>query len=355
MTFLWPKLLGLLLAVPALIGVYLLLLRRKRRRMRRYASLALIRAAVDSGQGLRRHVPPLLFLLALVLLGIAIARPMATITLPAQHETIILAMDVSGSMRATDVAPSRIVAAQNAARAFIADQPASARIGVVSFAATASVVQPPTRNREDILAAIDRFQLQRGTAIGSGILVALKTIFPDVDFDLHAVNPRPSAERGLTLDKAGGAGSAAAKAAAKATAKAVAPGSYTEAAIILLTDGQTTTGPDPIEAARMAADRGVRIYAVGVGTTAGEVLGSEGWSMRVRLDEESLKTIADITRGGYFYASNATDLNTVYQSLNSRLSLETRQTEVTALLAGAAALTALLAAVLSVLWFNRIL
>jgi Ca-activated chloride channel family protein len=347
MTFLWPKLLGLLLAIPALIGVYLLLLRRKRRRVRRYASLALIRAAVDAGQGLRRHVPPLLFLLALVLLGIAIARPTATITLPAQHETIILAMDVSGSMRATDVAPSRIVAAQNAARAFIADQPASARIGVVSFAATASVVQPPTRNREDILAAIDRFQLQRGTAIGSGILVALKTIFPDVDFDLHAVNPRPGAERGLTLDKAGGASPAA--------AKAVAPGSYTQAAIILLTDGQTTAGPDPIEAARMAADRGVRIYAVGVGTTAGEVLGSEGWSMRVRLDEESLKTIADITRGGYFYASNAADLNTVYQSLNSRLSLETRPMEVTALLAAAAALTALLAAFLSVLWFNRIL
>jgi Ca-activated chloride channel homolog len=346
MTFLWPELLGLLLAVPVLIGVYLLLLRRSRRRALRYASLALIRAAVDAGQGFGRHLPPLLFLLALVLLVVALARPSAVITLPAQHETIILAMDVSGSMRATDVAPSRIVAAQNAARAFIADQPASARIGVVSFAATASVVQPPTRNREDILAAIDRFQLQRGTAVGSGILVALKAIFPDVDIDLHAVNPRPGAERGLTVDKAGGPGHAASKAA---------PGSYTEAAIILLTDGQTTTGPDPIEAARLAADRGVRIYAVGIGTTAGEVLGSEGWSMRVRLDEESLKTIADITRGGYFYASNAAELNTVYQSLNSRLSLETRQTEITALLAAAAALTALLAAFLSLLWFNRIL
>ena len=245
MTFLWPELLGLLLAVPALIGVYLLSLRRNRRRVQRYASLALIRAAVDAGQGMRRHTPPLLFLLALALLVIAIARPTAMVTLPARHETIILAMDVSGSMRATDVAPSRIVAAQNAARAFIADQPASARIGVVSFAATASVVQPPTRNREEILAAIDRFQLQRGTAVGSGILVALKTIFPDVEFDLHAVNPRQPAARGLPPDKADVPGQAA--------PKAVAPGSYTEAAIILLTDGQTTTGPDPKPIARKVA------------------------------------------------------------------------------------------------------
>jgi Ca-activated chloride channel family protein len=347
MTFLWPELLWLLLAIPALIGVYLLLLRRSQRRVRRYASLALNRAALGAGQGLRRHLPPLLFLLALVLLVIAIARPTATITLPARHETVILAMDVSGSMRATDVAPSRIVAAQNAARAFIADQPASARIGVVSFAATASVVQPPTRNREEILAAIDRFQLQRGTAVGSGILVALKTIFPDVEVELHPSNPRQDSGRGPPPDKPGRPGQVA--------PKAVPPGSYSEAAIILLTDGQTTTGPDPIEAARVAANRGVRIYTVGIGTANGEILASEGWSMRVRLDEQSLKTIADMTRGAYFYASDAAELKTVYESLNSRLSLESRQTEITALLAAAAALTALLAAFLSVLWFNRIL
>src|SRR5207249_912901 len=150
--------------------------------------LAMVRDALGAGQRFRRHVPPFLFLLAVIALAVAVARPTAMITLPSQHETIILAMDVSGSMRATDVAPSRIVAAQNAARAFVAEQPASARIGVVSFAATASVVQPPTRSREDILAAIDRFQLQRGTAVGSGILVSLKTIFPDVEFDLRASN-----------------------------------------------------------------------------------------------------------------------------------------------------------------------
>ena len=350
MTFLWPELLWLLLVIPALIGVYLLLLRRSQRRVRRYASLALNRAAPDAGQGLRRHMPPLLFLLALGLLVVAIARPTATVTLPARHETIVLAMDVSGSMRATDVAPSRIVAAQNAARAFIADQPASARIGVVSFAATASVVQPPTRNREEILAAIDRFQLQRGTAVGSGILVALKTIFPDVEVDLHPSNLRQDTGRGPSPDKPDKPGRPG-----QVAPKTVPPGSYSEAAIILLTDGQTTTGPDPIEAARVAANRGVRIYTVGIGTANGEILASEGWSMRVRLDEQTLKTIADMTRGAYFYASDAAELKTVYDSLNSRLSLESRQTEITALLAAAAALTALLAAFLSVLWFNRIL
>ena len=346
MTFLWPELLWLLVVVPALIGLYVLLLRRKKKQALRYASLGMVRDAMGAGQRFRRHVPPLLFLLALIVLIVAVARPTATITLPSQHETIILAMDVSGSMRAADVEPNRIGAAQAAARAFIADQPASARIGVVSFAATASVVQPPTRNREDILAAIDRFQLQRGTAVGSGILVSLKTIFPDVEFDLRGSNPRDD-PRGVPLDKAGASG--------KAAPKTVPPGSYTSAAIILLTDGQTTTGPNPIEAARMAADRGVRVFTVGIGTPNGEILGSEGWSMRVRLDEESLKTIANVTHGEYFYASNAMDLKKVYESLNTRLALETRQTEVTALLAAAAAVITLLAAFLSMLWFNRIL
>jgi Ca-activated chloride channel family protein len=188
--------------------------------------------------------------------------------------------------------------------------------------------------------------LQRGTAVGSGILVSLKTIFPDVEFDLRASNPRDD-PRAVPLDKAG--------ASAKAAPKTVPPGSYTSAAIILLSDGQTTTGPNPIEAARMAAERGVRVFTVGIGTPNGEILGAEGWSMRVRLDEESLKTIANVTHGEYFYASNAMDLKKVYESLNTRLALETRQTEITALLAAAAAVITLLAAFLSMLWFNRVL
>jgi Ca-activated chloride channel homolog len=200
MTFVWPQMLWLLVAVPVIILAYVLLMRRKRKAALRYASLTLIRGAQGAGR-FRRHVPPLLFLAALVLMVVAIARPAAVVTLPSAHETVILAMDVSGSMRATDVKPSRIVAAQEAARGFVADQPKTTRIGVVSFAATASVVQFPTHSREDILGAIERFQLQRGTAIGSGILVSLKTIFPDAEFDLRSWNPRREAAKAAAIGR----------------------------------------------------------------------------------------------------------------------------------------------------------
>jgi Ca-activated chloride channel family protein len=345
-TFLWPELLVLLALVPLLVAAYILVLRRKRKAALRYASLTMVREAMGAGPGLRRHVPPLLFLVALVLLIAAIARPAAVVQLPSQHETIILAMDVSGSMRAKDVEPDRLAASQAAAKAFVNEQPRTTRIGVVAFAGTASLVQPPTQNREDIIAAIDRFQLQRATAIGSGILVALKAIFPEVEFDLRASNPRGDRVQKPVQPPRGPD---------KASDKPVPPGSYMSAAIILLTDGQATTGPDPVEAARMAAERGVRIFTVGVGTPNGEILVGEGWSMRVRLDEETLKTIANVTRGEYFYAGTAVDLKKIYRSLNSRFVLEKKETEITALFAATAALAALLSALLSLLWFNRIL
>jgi len=347
MTFLWPEMLWLLLIVPALLAGYFYLLRRKHEVALKYASLSMVKEAIGAGQRFRRHIPPLLFLIALIAMIVAIARPAAVITLPSQHQTIILAMDVSGSMRAVDVEPNRISAAQAAAKAFVAEQSTNVRIGVVSFAATASVVQVPTRNREDIIAAIDRFQLQRGTAIGSGIIVALATIFPDAGIDVSSLIYGRNAPRGMPLDQAGKAD--------KAEFKPVPPGSYSSAAIILLTDGQRTTGPDSIEAARMAADRGVRVFTVGFGTTGGETIGYEGWSMRVRLDEATLKEIANMTRGQYFYAGTAKDLKKVYESLNSRILLEKKDMEITALFAAAAAITALVSALLSLLWFNRIL
>ncbi len=350
MTFLWPEMLWLLLLVPLLVALYVWLLSRKKSASVRYASLAMIKEAIGPGQRWRRHVPPVLMLIALTLMLIAIARPQAVVMLPSQHETIILAMDVSGSMRATDVLPSRIVAAQEAARAFVNEQPSRTRVGIVSFAGAAAVVQPPTKNREDIIAAIDRFQLQRGTAVGSGILVSLKTIFPEAEFDLRSWNPRGEQSRSTPIDKAGKGGKGD-----KPEVKAVAPGSYVSAAIILLTDGQTTTGPDPLEAARMAAERGVRVFTVGIGTEKGEMIGAEGWSMRVRLDEAALKNIANITQGEYFYAGTATDLRKVYETLNSKLVFEQKQSEITALFAAAGALVALLAGVLSMLWFGRIL
>jgi Ca-activated chloride channel family protein len=254
---------------------------------------------------------------------------------------VILSMDVSGSMRAKDVEPDRLTAAQVAAKAFVNETPRSTRIGIVAFAGTASLVQAPTQNRQDLVTAIDRFQLQRATAIGSGILVALKAIFPDAEFDLRGSNPR--GDRRSLQEKS-----------PKPAAPAAAPGTYGSAAIILLSDGQPTTGPDPLEAARMAAERGVRVFTVGIGTPHGEILVGEGWSMRVRLDEETLKGIAKITGAEYFYAGNAPDLKKIYQSLNSRFVMEKKETEITALFAAAAALAALISALLSLLWFNRI-
>jgi Ca-activated chloride channel family protein len=354
MTFLWPEFLWLLLLVPVLVVIYLLILRRKKKTALRYASLSMVKEAMGAGPRFRRHVPPLLFLLALTVLIAAVARPAAVVRLPSQHETIILALDVSGSMRAKDVEPDRMTAAQNAAKTFINEQPRSTRIGIVAFAGTASLVQPPTQSREDLHAAIERLQLQRATAIGSGILVSLKAIFPDVDFDLRSSNPRPGATNPMAGRALPGTQLPSQDKGAAAP-KPVPPGSYKSAAIILLTDGQATTGPDPIEAARMAAERGIRVFTVGVGTPNGEILVGEGWSMRVRLDEETLKQIANLTGAEYFYAGTAVDLKKIYQSLNSRFVLERKETEVTALFAAVAAFTVLVSAALSLAWFNRIL
>jgi Ca-activated chloride channel family protein len=345
MKFLWPQWLWLVAILPLLVAGYVLMLRRRRRHALRYASLSIVNEALGTRQRWRRHIPPALMLLSLAALIVAIARPTASITLPSQHEMIILAMDVSGSMRAADVQPSRLEAAQAAAKAFIGDTPSNMRIGIVAFAATATVVQPATFNRDDLNAAIDRFELQRGTAVGSGILVALKMIFPDIEYDLRSYNPRGDPRRGAALGEA--------KADAPAW-KPVAPGSYTSAAIILLTDGQTTTGPDPREAAKMAAERGVRVFTVGVGTANGEILGAEGWSMRVRLDEDALKEIAGTTRADYFYAGNALDLKKVYQDLNSKLVMEKKETEITAIFAALAGVLMLVAVMLSLWWYQRI-
>ena len=342
MNLLWPEWLWSLLLLPLLVAAYLALLARRKKNTVRLASVALVKQALGAGPGWRRHLPPALLLLAVAVLLLASARPTARIKLPSQQETIVLAMDVSGSMRATDVAPNRLVAAQEAAKTFVAGLPRTVRIGVVSFAGTAAIVQAPTFSREDVVAAIDRFQLQRGTAIGSGLVLALATLFPDEGIDLSQITGQKAMPP--TPDEAK----------AKKPFTPVEPGSFGSAAVILLTDGQRTTGPDPLEAARMAAERGIKIFTVGIGTKAGEIIGFEGWSMRVRLDEETLKNIANLTRGNYFYAGTAEDLKQVYQGLSSRLVVETKETEISALFALAGALLALLAGGLSVWWFGRV-
>ncbi len=347
MNFVWPQLLWLMLIAPLLLLLYVWLLRRKSRSAVRYSHVAMVKAAAGAQSKVKRHIPPFIMLLALCLLLFSASRPMAVVTLPMQQETIMLAMDVSGSMRATDVQPNRLVAAQNAAKAFLTDLPRSVKVGIVAFAGTASLVQAPTVNREDLVAAIDRFQMQRGTATGNGIVVSLSTLFPDAGIDLAQMQ-----YGGKPVGKPLGSG---AKEGEKKDTPPVPPGSYTSAAIILLTDGQRTTGVDPLEAAKMAADKGVRVYTVGIGTKEGETIGFEGWSMRVRLDEESLKAISNRTQGEYFYAGTADDLKKVYTKLSSRLTVEKKETEVTALLALAGALLALIAGVLSMLWFNRVM
>jgi Ca-activated chloride channel family protein len=347
MRFLWPHLLWLLAAVPVLVALYLYLLNRRKKAAIRFASLGIVKAAMGPGQRLRRHVPPALFLLAMIAILLAAARPSAVITLPTETRTIVMAIDVSLSMRASDVQPNRLAAAQSAAKAFIQEQPDDVRIGLVSFAGTAAITQAPTQNREDMIAAIDRLHLQRHTALGSGLIVSLAALFPDAGIDIEQYVLRPGG-RDAPRPRA--------PAEPKADAKPftpVPPGSNTSAAIILLTDGRRTIGPDPLEVAKMAAERGVRVYTVGFGTPEGGQAQFEGYSMFMAFDGETLKAIAEITKGEYFQAGSESDLRKVYEGLNAKYVLERKETEIAALFAAAAALLAVVAGLLSVSWFGR--
>lgn len=343
MSFVWPALLWSLLVLPVLAAFYVWLWRRHRRQVLRYAGLDMVKSALAARSAWRRHLPPLLYLAGLAAMLVAVARPSAVITLPVTEQTILLAMDISGSMRATDVAPNRLAAAQAAARSFVEVLPGDTRVGIVAFAATAALVQAPTRSRDDVLAAVDRFQLQRGTAIGSGLVLALATLLPEAGIDPRLlVDDGEPASPGERKDDG-------------PPREPVPAGSYPYCAVVLLTDGERTTGPTVEVAAKLAADHGVRVYTVGVGTAEGGVVGYEGWSMRVRLDEASLKTIADTTRGEYFHAGDAEQLRNIYRKLGTRLTLEEKYTEITALFTAVGAALMLLAALLSMLWFRRIL
>jgi Ca-activated chloride channel family protein len=344
MFFLWPQYLWLMLALPLLPLAYVWLLRRRGKLAVRYSSLGLVRAAA-SGRAWRRHVPPALFLVACAVLLLAAARPVARVPLPWARSSIMLAMDVSLSMRVTDVKPNRLVAAQEAAKLFLQDLPKEVEVGLVTFAGSSQVAQAATLDREALVAAIDAFQMQMGTAIGSAIVVCLSELFPDHGLDVGEMTFGSSKPRGRSLDDK-----------VKPPVKQitpVAPGSFESAAIILLSDGRRTTGVDTLEAAKMAADRGVRIYVVGLGTVDGEASGMDGMPIYLRLDEPTLREVARMTGGEYHYAGTAEKLRSVYGTLGSRMQVSTRETEVSALLAMAAALVALGGAALSLLWFGR--
>lgn len=352
MSFEWPMALWLLLAVPGLVAAYLWLKRKRKKVALRYASLGVVREALGRSPGWRRYVPPVMLLVAITALIVAAARPGARITLPSDHRTIVLAIDVSLSMRANDIEPTRLGAAQAAAKQFVQAQPSDVRLALVSFAGSAAVVQPPTRNRDDLVAAIDRLELQRHTAIGSGILTSLQTIFPEQAEDLTAANVPSGMTR--TFDQSQGRSLDEKPAQAKKAFQPVPAGSHKSAAIILLTDGRRTTGPDPIDVARMAAERGVRVYTVGFGTAEGAPVSFDGWSIYMRFDEETLKGIADVTKAGYYHAKSANDLVKIYEALNAEYVFERTHTEIAALFVAAAAVLTVVAGSLSVLWFQRI-
>ncbi|MBA2548014.1 MAG: VWA domain-containing protein, partial [Burkholderiaceae bacterium] len=312
LTFLWPSLLWLLVIVPLAAALYWALLKRRSKTSSRYASLETVGGhALGTASRMRRMLPALFWVLALTALILAIARPQAALTLPARLDAIILALDMSNSMRATDIKPNRLTAARDAAKTFIEAQPSNVRIGVVAVAASAAVVQSPTDNREDIVAAIDRLETQRGTALGSGLIIALDALLPAARIDVEEfINPRAGEKKIRRTDEL----------------PAREPkGDNKQVAIVLLSDGQSNVGPDPLKAAEIASDYGVRIYTVGIGTTEGVTVSAEGWNMRVRLDEEALKKIADVTSAEYFPAADAATLKKVYQRLSTKLSFERQQ------------------------------
>ena len=323
MSFLFPEAFFLLLVAPLLgLAIY------ARRAPKRIPGLEMPQA-----NRWQRHLPPALYIAALAVAALGAARPTALITLPSQQRTIILTIDVSLSMRASDVQPNRLAAAQAAAREFIQEQPGDVRLGIVSFAGTAAVIQQPTHDRDDLLQAIERLQLDRHTAIGSGIIVSLAALYPKEGIDVESFGKKRQGPE----------------------VKPVPPGSNPNAAIILLTDGRRTIGPDPIQAARMAADRGVRIYTVGFGNAQGGPVQVEGYSIYMMFDEATLKSIAELTNAEYFHATSGAELKKIYDSLTAKFVLQREQTEITAIFAAVAAALVIAAAGLSLAWFNRIL
>jgi len=318
MGFVRPEWLWLALLVPACALGYVALSRRRPARL-------LPRLAVERAPAWQRHLAPLALLVAAALLLVAAGGPTAPITVPTDRRTLILAMDVSGSMEGRDIAPTRLAAAQAAAKALIAELPRGVRVGVVAYADNAHVVQAPTAHREAALAAIERMKVEGGTAIGDGMLCSLGAIFPEGD----AAKPAPHPPGG-------------------------GPGWYRSAAIVLLSDGQNSLGADPMEAARQVALRGVRVYTIGFGTPAGTMIGPDNSQVLVRLDEDALKRIAAATGAEYFRATSGVELRRVYQDLQGRLELDREEIELSALFALAGALLVALAAGLSLAWFGRI-
>ncbi len=352
MSLLWPGFLFLLGLVPVLVVAYVWAQRRRRVAVR-YSSLALVRAALPRFAGVRRHLPFSLFLLALASLVVALARPISIVTVPTGQVTIMLALDVSGSMRQDDIYPTRIEAAQAAALSFIKKQRPTTQIGIVAFSGYAQLLQAPTSDQNALENAVESLTLGRATAIGSGILAALDAI-AQVDHNVAPSVAQPSSG---------------------SEPPAVPKGAYAPDIIVLLTDGVSNTGPLPLTAAQEAADRGVRVYTIGFGTARGSQDFGRGFfgggngngngfgngngpagggqqpgRFRRGIDETTLKQVAHLTGGAYYAASSAGELQAVFQHLPTYLIAKHETTEVSVAFAAAGAVLLALAVGLALRW-----
>lgn len=352
MTFIWPTMLFLLVLAPLFVLFYLHMQRRRMRLTRYFGSYGTGpgtpeksepgMAASKRARDVRRHIPPALFLTALVILIFSLARPQAVVSMPRVLGTVILTFDVSGSMAADDMQPTRMDAAKAAARAFVEQQPSTVQIGVVGFSDSGFAALPPTNNQMDILAAIDRLSPQRGTSLAHGIEASLNTIAIGMgqgnqgqapDEPEHLSDPPPGPPP---------------------TPTPMPDGTYTSAVIVLLSDGENNQNPDPRQAALVASDRGVRIHTVGVGSAQGTILKINGFTVHTQLDEAMLKQISQITDGTYYNATSEEDLKAIYTNLNPQLFIKPEKMEVTSLFAGASILVMLIGGAFSMLWFSRL-
>jgi Ca-activated chloride channel family protein len=341
MSFIWPQALFALIALPVLLGIYVWMQRRRARYAVRFASVGLVRQAVGKGPGIRRHIPAAVYLLALTGMIVALARPQAAVSVPRNTGTVMLVIDVSGSMQATDVKPNRMEATKQAAQEFVDRQPGGVKIGVVSFSDFGALVQAPTRDKDLVQKAIDRLRPQRGTNIGGGLQTALDALFEGSDSPRPTVAPTGAAE--LSRPSA-----------TPPPTEAARDQKTPPASIVLVSDGESNVGPPALEVAQEAQKAGIKVYTVGIGTKEGVNLSIQGRRVFTRLDEDTLKGMADLTGGRYLSAQNESELRSVYDELARERQFEKEKTEITFGFTAGALVLSLIGGILSLLWFNRL-
>ena len=338
MSFIWPPMLISLALVPLGLLLYGYLDIRRHRRLATYGGSGLANGIMRRPGALRGRIPAVLAILGLAVMSLAMARPQAVVSLPRQEGTVVLAFDVSASMGATDLAPTRMDAAKAAAKDFVARQPNSITIGVVAFSDSGVSVQQPTNDQATVVAAIDRLTPERGTSVASGIAASLKVI--------------AIAEAGAYSNDYYTNASAAPT--ATPTPTPVPAGTHAPAAIVLLSDGENNESPDPMAAAQAAADQGVRIYTVGLGSAAGTTVNLNGFQVHTQLDEATLQQISQVTGGTYYGATDTQQLRSIYDNLDTGLVIQPQLTELTALFAGASLVLLIAGALTSLYWLGRL-